>query len=142
MALVKAKISGAIFNRQIEDGKYVAMIDCIELLKNQTVYIKGNEKRKDIIIITFLLKDKVVLQKRFFFSLTIGSKLVDLIEKAIGRIPDYIDDLDEMIVGKKVILDVKNNETDDRCYSNIMDIYSIDLMEKYDLEDNIEKLQQ
>lgn len=135
--IIKTKIGGQVIQKNTEDGKYVATIECIKLEVDKLVNIKGVHRKRDVLEFTFKLAKGIRLKKNFFYDLSVGSPVIDLVEIINGEIPEYINDLEELIVEKKLIIEVKNNKVEDKVYSNIVAFYPIDRLEDFGLFDDI-----
>jgi len=87
------------------------------------VYLTESERGNPLIRTIFELESEDTVISNFSTKISRYSPIVKLIKACNGFVPDRIDDLEELIVGKPVLVDLKPSE--DGEYINPVKFYSV-----------------
>ncbi len=120
-----------------KEGRTTGVIQELIEKKNEEINFKGTMTTKDILEVKIKAKDGTDLTARMIEILMEGSMLWKMTESVIGEIPYRIDNLEKLLEGKTVGVEVKNKRKNGKTYSNVVDFFPASEIEQED-EDYME----
>lgn len=118
-----------------DEGQTIVTIEGELVRKNKMVtnYKTGVKRLADILTIPFRFKEGALIYKDFFFVMDEGTDLGELV-KAVndGEIPDEVEDLEELLIGQQVGVEVAHNtsEKTKKVFANIVKVFSVEALEE------------
>ena len=106
-----------------KEGRTTARIISMEVKYDYQTNFKGEPAVKDILEIKMKAKDGTNLTGKVILWLDDTSNLGKIVIAAVGEIPDEIEDLEQLLEGKTIGVEVKNKRKNGKTYSNVVDFF-------------------
>lgn len=141
---VEEKTSEKISFNKIQaetEGSYEAQAVSVEVISDKDVKIGTNTTKRDVLKVEFLLENGNRKTKEMILAMTEDSDLGKFVEAVKGHIPNRIENFEEELLNRELIVDIGANIKGEKTYYNITGFHYINSQENPD-EYNNEELEE
>ena len=121
----RKKISFSKINAQ-GPGLFPAQATSVEMIYDKNVTIGTQDTTRDVVKVDFQIRDGYKKSKEMILAMSEGSILERFVKAVKGEIPDHIEDFEEELLYKDLIVEIKANIKNGKTYYNIVDFHNID----------------